>query len=135
MYNKFNTIQLLRNENHVILYKNIRLKDIQENKQKNIKKKVKKIKHDRINRKGGTTTDKEIEKMLMGLKDGQEMKIINDNLNWFNKKKGYNIMVMKKIQKNYNKSEQMKKAMIELKKGFYLKILKLGVCPKEEGLM
>ena len=72
--------------------------------------------------------------MVMGLKDGQEMKIIDDNLAWFRRKIEFNQSVSDKIQKDLNKAGKTKVAVQNLLKGFYWKLLKLGVLPRETGL-
>lgn len=82
LYNKFNQIQMIRNENHVILYKIIRLRDMKRKKGEVIDQAIEDIQAARESRKGKTSRA-ELEKMVMGLADGQEYKLVCDNLAWF----------------------------------------------------
>jgi len=58
-------MSMLRNENHLILYKNIRLKDLLKHKNAAIEVKIDRLKHYREARKGKTSRE-ELRKMVLG---------------------------------------------------------------------
>ena len=93
-------MSMLRNENHLILYKNIRLKDLLKLKNAAIEIKIEKLKAYREARKGKTSRE-ELRKMVLGQADGLEIALYEENFSWFKRKIHYNKKLISSIIKDY----------------------------------